>query len=179
MTDREPQASRPTTIAPADASPAVEPALAGIHLDRDRFGRFVATIDGERCGQVVPVRAFPISAPDEAISLLGTDGHELAWIPRLDALPPRERRLLAEELESRDFTPEIRRIRGVSGYVTPCTWHVETDRGDTTFILRSEESIRRLPGSDLLIADSQGIHYLVRDVGGLDPASRKVLDRFL
>ena len=161
------------------AASAGAPARHDLRLDRDPFGRLVAAIGGERHEHVVPVRAFPIGAPDEAISLLGADGHELAWIPRIDALPPRERAMLAEELESRDFTPEIRRMRGVSGYVTPCTWRVETDRGDTAFILRSEESIRRLPGGDLLIADSQGIHYLIRDPGTLEVKSRKVLDRFL
>jgi hypothetical protein len=174
MSEREPG---PVPASPAGSAPV--PSLAGLKLERDRFGRLAATIDGERHEQVVPVRAFPIAAPDEAISLLGADGHELAWIPRLDALPPPERRILAEELESRDFTPEIRRIRSVSGYVTPCTWRVETDRGDTAFTLRSEESIRRLPGGDLLIADSQGIHYLLRNPAGLDAASRKTLDRFL
>ena len=174
MIDRE-----PGSAPPAAAGESVAPSPADLRLERDRFGRLVATIDGERHEQVVPVRSFPIAAPGESISLLGADGHELVWIPRLDGLPPRERELLAEELESRDFTPEIRRIRSVSGYVTPCVWRVETDRGDTAFTLRSEESIRRLPGGGLLIADSQGIHYLIRDPGMLDLKSRKVLDRFL
>ena len=40
--------------------------------------------------------------------------------------------------------PEIRRITGVSGYATPCTWHVETNKGNTSFILKAEEDIRRL-----------------------------------
>ncbi len=186
MSEREPragagQASGAAAVSGAAAAggTAEAPSLAELQLERDRFGRLVATIGGQRYEQVVPVRAFPIAAPDEAISLLGADGHELAWIPRLDALPAPTRQLLADELESRDFTPEIRRLHSVSGYVTPCTWHVETDRGDTAFILRSEESIRRLPGGDLLIADSQGIHYLLRNPAGLDAASRRMLDRFL
>ncbi len=180
MSEREPRpGAADASGAAAEGRGTAAPSLAGLQLERDRFGRLVAAIEGLRYEQVVPVRAFPIAAPDEAISLLGADGHELAWIPRLDALPAATRQLLAEELRSRDFTPEIRRIRSVSGYVTPCTWHVETDRGDTAFILRSEESIRRLPGGDLLIADSQGIHYLVRDPASLDAASRRMLDRFL
>ncbi len=179
MADRESPAAPSGSAAPAaDGTVGTQPP-AGVRLDRDRFGRLVATIDGQRHEHVVPVRAFPIAAPGESISLVGADGHELAWIPRLDRLPPRERELLAEELESRDFTPEIRRIRGVSGYVTPCIWRVETDRGNTAFTLRSEESIRRLPGGGLLIADSQGIYYLLRNPAALDPTSRKVLDRFL
>ena len=85
----------------------------------------------------------------------------------------------AEELASREFTPEVRRIVAVSGYVTPCTWSVQTDRGDARFVLKSEESIRRLSATSLLIGASQGIHFLVRDVAALDAASRKILDRFL
>jgi hypothetical protein len=180
VSEREP-GSGPAEASGAAAvsAAAAAPSLAGLQLERDRFGRLVVILGGQRYEHVVPVRAFPIAAPDEAISLLGADGHELAWIPRLNALPAPTRELLADELESRDFTPEIRRIRSVAGYVTPCTWHVETDRGDTAFILGSEESIRRLPGGDLLIADSQGIHYLLRNPAGLDAASRRMLDRFL
>ena len=66
---------------------------------------------------------------------------------------------------------EIRRIVRVSGYVTPCTWTVETDRGETAFVLKSEESIRRLSRQGLLIADSRGISFLVRDMRELDAGS--------
>ena len=51
--------------------------------------------------------------------------------------------------------------------------------GATSFVLRGEEDIRRLAGQTLLISDSHGIHYLIRDAAGLDRASRQLLDRFL
>ena len=124
-------------------------------------------------------RSFPISAPDEGIALVGADGHELAWIERLEDLPEPQRGLVAAELAAREFTPEVRRIIRVSGYVTPCTWTVDTDRGETQFVLKSEEAIRRLSPQSLLIADSRGISFLVREIGALDAGSRKVLDRFL
>ena len=148
-------------------------------LARDSFGRLMLTTGGVTHEDVVPVRAFPIAAPDEGIALVGGDGHELAWVDRLDELPEPQRSLVAEELASREFTPEVRRILAVSGYVTPCTWSVETDRGNASFVLKSEESIRRLSPTSLLIGDSQGIHFLIRDVGALDADSRKILDRFL
>lgn len=148
-------------------------------LARDSFGRLSLTIDGVTHQAVVPVRAFPIAAPDEGIALVGADGHELAWVERMEELPEPQRGLLAGELALREFTPEIRRIVAVSGFVTPCTWTVETDRGSTRFVLKSEEAIRRLSPSRLLIADSQGIHFLVRDTQALDAASRRTLDRFL
>lgn len=152
----------------------------GFQLTRDAFGRLVLTQpDGEVLEGVVPVRAFPISAPDGAIALVSADGHEAAWIDRLADLPREVRELVDEELKSREFVPEIRRLRSVSSFSTPSTWDVETDRGGATFVLKGEEDIRRLGGSSLMIADSHGIQFLVRDLHMLDKNSRRLLDRFL
>lgn len=151
-----------------------------IQLNRDAHGRLLLTMpDGTIHEGIVPVRAFPIAAPAEGIALIGTDGHELAWIEQLDDLPPDTRTLIEAELASREFIPEIRRLRHVSTFATPSTWEVETDRGETRFILNGEEDIRRLGTATLLIADSHGIQFLIRDLQTLDRHSRKLLDRFL
>jgi hypothetical protein len=151
-----------------------------LRLFRDSFGKLVlTTADGQQHAGVAPVRAFPIQAPDESISLMTGDGKEVAWIPSLAALPAATRALLEEELQGREFMPEIRAIRSVSSYATPSTWQVSTDRGDTSFVLRGEEDIRRISADTLLISDSHGIHFLLRDLHGLDRQSRKILDRFL
>lgn len=129
---------------------------------------------------VVPVRAFAISAPAEGLALVNAEGRELAWLDSLAEAPAEVRALLEEELASREFMPEIRRVRRISSFATPSTWSVDTDRGETTFVLRGEEDIRRLsPPTMLLIADSHGIHYLIRDLDRLDAASRRLLSRFL
>ena len=149
-------------------------------LSRNAFGQLVFTdVNGEVQEGVVPVRAFPITAPQQDISLIDSHGHELAWIEELKDLPDEARKLVEEDLSTRDFMPEIQGIRGVSSFSTPNTWHVETDRGKTSFVLKGEEYIRRLTPTALLITDSQGIHFLIRDRGALDPHSRKILDRFL
>ncbi|WP_253945981.1 DUF1854 domain-containing protein [Niveibacterium sp. COAC-50] len=149
-------------------------------LERNAFGRLVLTdAAGERHENVVPVRAFPIAAPEDGLSLVSQDGHELAWVDRLGDLPPTVREMVETELGSREFVPEIRRLISVSTFATPSTWTVETDRGETQFILRGEEDIRRLAGSTMLIADSHGIQFLIRDPQALDRHSRRLLDRFL
>ncbi len=149
-------------------------------LVRNPFGRLVFTgADGEVHEAVVPVRAFPIGAPDEGIALVSTEGHELVWIDRLESLPAEIAALIREELESREFVPVIRRIRGVSSFACPSTWEVDTDRGDALLVLKGEEDIRRLGRDKLLIADAHGIQYLIRDLTVLDRPSRKILDRFL
>jgi hypothetical protein len=149
-------------------------------LSRNPFGKLVlTTADGTAHEGVVPVRAFPIAAPDGGVGMISTDGRELAWIPRLDTLPAPMRALIESELAAREFMPEIRSIVGVSTYATPSVWTVRTDRGQTDLVLRGEEDIRRLTGSTLLISDNHGIHYLIRDLSALDKPSRKILDRFL
>lgn len=149
-------------------------------LRRDAFGRLVFTgNDGESHESVVPVRAFPISAPGDGISLVDPYGHELAWIERLDDLPGETRALVEAELVSREFMPVIERIVSISSYATPSTWRIRTNHGETDLVLKGEEDIRRLAHPSLLIADSNGIHYLIRDRQALDLPSRKILDRFL
>ena len=153
---------------------------ADFQLHRNAFGQLVFTgADGCEHVDVEPARAFPITAPREEIALLSREGHELVWIPKLDDLPPETCRLVEEELEGREFMPEIRRVKSVSGYATPCTWQVETDRGDTGLLLKAEEDIRRLSAPALLIVDSRGIQFLIRNPQTLDATSRKILDRFL
>ena len=140
--------------------------------------KLVTGSDGET-QEALPVRAFPIGTPDEGIALVDPHGHELAWIERLDELPAELRQLVDSELASREFMPIISRIVDVSGHATPNTWKVVTNHGDTQFVLKGEEDIRRLGIQGLLIADSHGIHFLIRDRYALDAHSRKILDRFL
>ncbi|MBH1984676.1 MAG: DUF1854 domain-containing protein [Burkholderiales bacterium] len=149
-------------------------------LSRDTFGKLVMTAeDGQVFEGVAPVRAFPIQSPDEGISLVLGNGKEVAWIERLDTLPEPARSLLQEELEGREFMPEIARVKSVSSFATPCTWYVDTDRGETQFVLKGEEDIRRIGATSLLIADNHGIHFLIRDMFNIDKTTRKILDRFL
>ena len=149
-------------------------------LTRTTFGKLtLIAADGQQHDNVAPVRAFPVQAPQQGIALVSSDGKEVAWIEQLSDLAAPERALIEEELASREFMPEIGRIAHVSSYATPCTWSVSTNRGDTSFVLRGEEDIRRIGTDSLLISDIHGIHYLVRDSAALDKHSKKILDRFL
>ena len=149
-------------------------------LSRNAYGKLICTpADGGPAEEVTPVRAFPIDTECEDISLVGPGGHEVAWIPRLADLPSAARDLVREELGHREFMPEIQRIVQVASYVTPTTWTVRTNRGEARLWLKSEQDIRRISQSKLLISDGHGIHFLIRDLERLDRASRRILDRFL
>ncbi|MEW6562422.1 MAG: DUF1854 domain-containing protein [Pseudomonadota bacterium] len=148
-------------------------------LTRNAFGKLVLTIEGRIYEGVIPTRAFPITAPQEGLALMSADGHEALWIDCLTDLPEATRALLHEELTAREFMPELQRITHVSSFTTPSMWQVETDRGATTLTLKGEEDIRRLGDNALMIADSHGVQFLIRDLATLDKPSRKLLNRFL
>jgi hypothetical protein len=149
-------------------------------LHCDSFGRLVLTdAQGQRHEGVTPVRAFPIAAPDEGLSLINFEGHEVGWVERIADLPPAIREVIETDLRSRDAGDFRHEIAAVSSFACPSTWQVETDRGQAELLLKGEEDIRRLSQTRLLIADANGIQFLVRDLSTLDKHSRKLLDRFL
>ena len=149
-------------------------------IERTAHGRLLLTLPhGTRHDGVLPVRAFPIAAPEQCISLVDADGRELVCIAALAELSATQRALIEEELSSREFTPAIASIVAVSTFSTPSIWQVETDRGATSFVLKGEEDIRRLSSGALWITDSRGIQFIVRDRKALDRKSRRLLERFL
>ncbi|MDR0458439.1 MAG: DUF1854 domain-containing protein [Burkholderiaceae bacterium] len=154
-------------------------AATDFELCRDVFGRLTLTVDGQQYTGVAPVRAFPVSAAQGPLSLVDADGRELAWVPDLAALDAPRRALIEAALQTREFMPVIQCLLSVSSFSTPSAWDVETDRGRTQLTLKGEEDIRRLSANVMLIADAQGVQYLIRDVQDMDRHSRKLLDRFL
>lgn len=148
-------------------------------LDHDAFGRLVLTLpDGERHVDVHPVRGFPISDPRRGLALTSAEGRELVWIDDLDAVPAATRTVLEAELAQREFLPVIKRIYRVSLQTNPCQWEVETDRGRTEFVIKSEDDVRRLEGRRAIVTDAHGIRYLIPSVETLDRNSRRILERY-
>lgn len=155
--------------------------MADFHLHRDDQGRWVCRVaDGPAHVGVQVVRSFPLSAPDEAISIVGPDGHEVVFVARLDALDEPQQAAVVQALSEREFSPVVLRIREVSTFGTPSTWQVDTDRGPTELVLKVEEDIRRLPGQRrLLITSAHGVVFDIPDRNLLDRISRRYLERFL
>jgi hypothetical protein len=70
-------------------------------------------------------------------------------------------------------------VRKVSGSSEPCEWQVDTDRGPTRFVLRSEDDVRRLGPHGALVIDADGVRYLVTDTRRLDTFSRRTLEQYV
>ena len=149
-------------------------------MSRNQAGRLVLTLsNGETHEGVTPVRAFPVHAPEQFLALMSTEGKELVWVDEIASLPEDVRQLITQEIASREVMPTIESIQTVSTFSTPSTWEVTTDRGRTKFVLKGEEDIRRLSGGALIITDSHGLRFLLRDMNTIDKHSRRILDRFL
>jgi hypothetical protein len=151
-----------------------------LHLEYDSFGRLVLTTPtGETYSGVAPVRGFPFSAPTTCISFCDEHGHEVYFLPDVTHLPGLVREPLEADLARREFIPRIRTIYSVSSGAEPTDWHVLTDRGETRFVLTNEDSIRRMGPHGALITDSHGVRLRIEDTRALDPASRRLLRRYL
>ena len=154
--------------------------LMNIQFDQAPSGRwYYVSADGQQHDHVMAVRSFPVSAPEEGIALVDVDGKELLWIPHLNLLADPVRTQIVKAINQREFMPQIVKLYGVSGFLTPSTWDIETDRGRASLLLKGEEDIRRLSASVLLVTDAHGVQFLIRDLARMDRYSRKLLDRFL
>jgi hypothetical protein len=146
---------------------------------RNPTGYWCLEVNGAMHERVSVARAYPISAPDEAVSIVDADGLELLWIDDLAALDETRRERVEAALTAREFTPVIDAILHISSISTPSRWTVRTDRGITDLLLPGEEALQRVGPSSLLVADADGVQYLIRDTRALDRASRRFLERFL
>jgi hypothetical protein len=154
--------------------------IAEFKLHVDRWGRLVYIDEaGAEYPDVVPVRAYPITDPGQWVVICDAEGRELRCIEDPTTLPAAVRTTLEDELARREFVPQIRRVIQVSSYLEPAEWDVETDRGRTRFVLKTEDDVRRLGPYSALLLDSQGIRYLVPDTRNLDAYGRRAVDRYL
>jgi hypothetical protein len=149
-------------------------------LERDNRGHLVLIdAQGERYPDAAPVRAFPLSDPLHAISICDQNGKEIVYIDSLDELDPATRSIVEESMAKREFVPVILKILTMPPRTEPAVWHVETDRGVTSFEVESEDSIYRREPRQVSIVDVRGIRYLIPDTKKLDQKSQRVLERFL
>lgn len=128
---------------------------------------------------VMPVLAFPFSAPQESISIVDEYSREMAWLDRVEQLDGPSQAVLKDYLAVREYRPVVSRITSVSTYSTPSVWTLETDKGPCKFELPTDESIRRLGGSRLVLTHANGMQFIIEDTFALDARSRQILARFM
>lgn len=152
--------------------------ITSLTFERDAWGRLLLKqVDGQIHTGVEPVRCFPLSDPEKSIALLDSEGKEILTLPDLNSLGSEARAILESELAARDFVPVIVRVISTTNPNPPCQWSVETDRGNTSFLLESEDDVRKLGPNRVMIADSNGIRYTIPDIRQLDSHTQRIVQR--
>ena len=136
--------------------------------------------------RIVPVRAFPISAPNHFISIREPDtqlsgrGAEIGMIEDLAGFPAEMADLIIDELGRRYFTPAITRIHSFREKFGYCYWDVTTSAGRVEFIMNNPTSnIRTLEDGRVFMYDIDGNCFTIDDPKGLDKHSYKKIEIYL
>lgn len=136
--------------------------------------------------RVVILRSFPITAPDEFLSVREPDtrkkgrGAEIGMIRRLEIFDEATKKLINEELELRYFTPVITKITSQKEKFGYSYWEAETTAGKVSFVLNNPFSnIRVLEDKRIYISDMDGNSFMIPDPTKLDRASYRRIEIYI
>lgn len=162
--------------APSDPALA-PPSVGGWRLERGTAGRLVLVdMAGRRHEDVDVRRAFPVSCPLGPVSIVGSDGRELAWIESLAEAPHPVRVLVEETLAQRETVEAIVTIHAI-GDGRPAEWSVETVRGPRRFRVAHTADVTRRADGSICVIDTTGARYELPDPRSLDHHSRRLVER--
>jgi len=85
-----------------------------IRISRNSLGEIVLERDGEDPRAVKPVRALPLTDPDDWIGLMDEKGKPVHMVRSLAELDEESRAVLTQELERVYFLPKIARIQMIT-----------------------------------------------------------------
>jgi hypothetical protein len=157
-----------------------------IRFWRNDLGQLCATLDdGTVVDEVLVFRTCPISDPSRYISIrvgaTPTRQREIGLIRNLNALPPEQRRLLAEELAKRYFIHLVARIRTIRDELGYLYWECDTDKGTRQFATPrwDQRSVYTGANGCRVITDVDGSRYEIPDLDELDATSRALFHRYV
>ena len=148
-----------------------------VKISRNPFEELKAELpDGSVHAPVEPVRTFPLTQPNQYISLLDADKNEIGLIEDMKQLKKADRKVLEEELNKCYFMPKITKVHSLEGRFGITQWEVETNSGSVYFDLRSRHDIASLDGGRVVIKDIDGNRYEIVNYHQLDPKSIALLE---
>ena len=132
--------------------------------------------DGESIEALEPRRLFPVSKPNEYITLLDKEGVERALIRSLCDLSDEAREAIVYSLDDYYLVPHILRIIETGEKYGTLRWTVETDRGIKSFDIRNRNhDIRVYKDGKVRIRDGDDNRYTIDNYHKLDSASKSRL----
>ena len=136
--------------------------------------------------RVLPIRSFPITEPEEFISIREPEtkdkgkGDEIGMIRRMSDFPDDVQSLLREELSRRYFTPELLKIFSVKEKFGYSYWEDQTSSGKISFVMTNPSSnIRTLEDGRVFIHDIDGNCFAITDPSKLDKASFRHIEIYM
>ena len=142
--------------------------------------------EAEQFERIVVLRSFPISNPDEYISIREPstrrrgNGAEIGLIRDIRDFDEATVKLLNEELDRRYFTPELIKIYSLKEKFGYLYCEAETSAGRITFVLNNPYSnFRTLEDHRVLISDIDGNAFMIKDPENFDKASLKKIEIYL
>lgn len=160
---------------PADEIVELQQAAISFRFDGSRLK--MRPQDDERWYEVSLSRLFPLSEPEQWISVANSEGKEVGVLLDLHGLSRENYAIVQEALRRRYLVPQIIRITACRDRFDLTEWDLETDRGSITILLRHpQENIKQtLPGR-FSLTDVEGNRYDIPDLDGLDRESRAWLE---
>ena len=134
------------------------------------------TASGLTYERLEPRRLFPVSKNDEYITLLTSEGKEVAVIRNVIDLNAESREVIKNSLKDYYLVPFITEILSVTEKSGTLSWTVRTNRGIKTFDIRNRNhDIRVYPDGCVRIRDSHDNRYIIEDHRKLNRHSQRLL----
>ena len=136
--------------------------------------------------RVVIRRSFPVTSPDEFLSVREPDtrakgrGAEIGMIRNIHIFDQKTVDLINAELDIRYFTPTISRITSAKEKFGYNYWEAETSAGKVSIVLNNPFSnIRVLEDGRIYIFDMDGNCFLIPDPSKLDRQSFRAIEIYI
>lgn len=136
--------------------------------------------------RVVIRRSFPVTSPDEFLSVRDPDtrekgrGDEIGMIRNINIFDKATVDLINAELEVRYFTPILQKITFSKEKFGYLYWDAETSAGKVSIVLNNPfYNIRALKDGRIYISDMDGNCFIIPDVTKLDKQSYRYIEIYI
>lgn len=143
----------------------------------DSIGLELNTEDGWK---VVNAKScFPWSSPESHLSLLDSEGKELALLTNIEILPKPSKLAIQRAMSEAQFCFVITEIESLGEEFELWNWEVQTTSGPRQFQTKINHWPMVMPDGQVLIRDLHGDTYVIEEVKCLSPKSRKLINPLL
>jgi len=145
-----------------------------IRLLRNFDGILEAEEDGKRYIGVKLIRTFPLTMPDQYISVRSDSDDEITMIANLSLLEDESRKEAEQELQQYYMIPIIERIVSLDQNGNEWVWVVDTSYGRITFRMNEmQESLHPLSLVSWILCDIEGRRFIIVNIQEMDEESLK------